>query len=300
MKPSEHSLDRFEYIKSVTEKNENSVSSDTSGIRFKNEKALTDHFLLRIQEMEEINFYLENLVAHQKKKLIEMSATNSKFVSIIAHDLRGPFTAILGVLQLLRDSLKDFNAKEIDKFVGIASDSANRTLTLLNNLLTWTFLQNKGKSFDPTKVNLYELVAYELGNIQAQAAQKQITVSHSILPSLNVTADLEMVKTIARNLINNAVKYTNTGGTVTISAEERSPFVEISVKDNGIGMSVKTRHNLFKIDHLQSITGTSNERGTGLGLMLCKEFVEMHGGNIRVESALGKGSEFIFTLPHYI
>jgi signal transduction histidine kinase len=109
-----------------------------------------------------------------------------------------------------------------------------------------------------------------------------------------------MVRTILRNLINNAVKYTNKGGTVMISATERKQLVEIKVTDNGIGMSAKTRHNLFKMDHFQSIAGTDNEKGTGLGLMLCKEFVEMHGGSIWVASALGDGSEFTFTLPHYI
>jgi signal transduction histidine kinase len=281
-------------------KNQSSGSSDVDGIIFTNEKVLKDHILLRMQEMEEMNIHLERLVELQKKKLIEMAATNIKFVSIIAHDLRGPFSSILGVLELLRESLTDYDVNEIDKFVSIASDSANRTLTLLNNLLTWTFSQNKEKTFEPVKVNLYEVVEYEMESIRVPAAQKQIKVSHSIPTGLNLTADLQMVKTILRNLLNNAVKFTNLEGTIRISAKETAAFIEISVKDNGIGISAKTRHNLFKMDEFQSIAGTSNEKGTGLGLLLCKEFVEIHGGNIWVESAPGKGSEFKFTMPHYI
>lgn len=264
------------------------------------DEAFKNHYLLRIQELEEINVNLQCIAEDQKKKLDEMAATNSKFVSIIAHDLRGPFTSILGVLDLLKEKLEDYDAKEINKFLGIASDSASRTLILLNNLLAWTISQNKGKSFDPAKINLYEEVSFELENIQVQAAQKQIVISHSIVPSLHVTADLQMVKTILRNLIHNAVKYTNTNGAISISAVETTSFVEISVKDNGIGMSARTRHHLFKMNEFQSLTGTGNEKGTGLGLLLCKEFVEMHGGTIRVKSAPGKGSEFTFTLPHYI
>lgn len=278
-------------------KNDSPIPPDVFGIVSKHEKTLNDHFLLR---MKEINTHLEQLVEFQKKKLAELAVTNNKFVSIIAHDLRGPFSSILGVLELLRDSLKKFDADEIDKFISIASDSANRTLTLLNNLLTWTISQNKKKSFDPAKVVLFELVTYEIEGIRAQATQKQIAVCHSIEPGLNVTADFQMVKTILRNLISNAVKYTNAGGTIMISAQEAAQFVEISVKDNGIGMSAKTRHHLFRMDEFQSLAGTDNEKGTGLGLLLCKEFVELHGGNIQVESTPGKGSKFTFTLPHYI
>jgi signal transduction histidine kinase len=109
-----------------------------------------------------------------------------------------------------------------------------------------------------------------------------------------------MVKTVLRNLISNAIKYTNSGGVITLSARKTDPFVEISVKDNGVGISAMLQRTLFKIDGYQSTAGTQNEKGTGLGLLLCKEFIETHGGNIWAESIPGKGSEFKFTLPHYI
>jgi signal transduction histidine kinase len=281
-------------------KNGSAKLSGIQGVIAGNDKASENHFTLRLQEMEERNDYLKNLVEQRARELSEVVATNGKFISIIAHDLRGPFSSILGVLGILKDSLNDYNVDEIKKFVDIASDSANRTLNLLDDLLTWTISQNKEKNFTPVKINLHELLKLEIENFNTSAAQKQITLNHCIARDLNVAADLQMVKTVLRNLISNAIKYTNPGGEITLSAKETEPFVEISVKDNGIGISHKAQHDLFKIDKLQSTAGTNKERGTGLGLLLCKEFVELHGGEIRMESEPGKGSEFKFTLPHYI
>jgi signal transduction histidine kinase len=117
---------------------------------------------------------------------------------------------------------------------------------------------------------------------------------------MNVAADLQMVKTILRNLISNAIKYTNINGEIIINACELKKYVEVTVKDNGVGISVENQRKLFQIDSFHSTPGTKDEKGTGLGLLLCKEFVELHGGNIRIESEPGKGSRFAFTLPHYI
>jgi signal transduction histidine kinase len=140
----------------------------------------------------------------------------------------------------------------------------------------------------------------ELKNINFSANQKQITLKHSVPPNLNVTADMEMIKTILRNLINNAIKFSHSRGEITISATESDQYVEISVRDTEIGISRERQRKLFKMDSFRSKSGTDNEIGTGLGLLLCKEFVEMHGGHICVESEPGKGSEFKFTLPHYL
>jgi signal transduction histidine kinase len=125
-------------------------------------------------------------------------------------------------------------------------------------------------------------------------------MSHSIDPGLNVVADLQMVKTILRNLISNAIKYTNDNGEITINALENKRDVEVIVKDNGVGISSENQRKLFKIEAFHSTPGTHDEKGTGLGLLLCKEFVELHGGNIRLESEPDKGTRFAFTLPHYI
>ena len=256
--------------------------------------------LLQLREMEEINTSLELLVEQRTNKLVEIVSTNGKFLSIIAHDLRSPFSSIIGILELLKMSLKEFNKNEIEEYVDIVYKSANNTLVLLDNLLVWAVSQNKEKNFKPVKINLYELLREEIENLKTLASQKQITLSHLIKPEVNVTADLQMVKTILRNLISNAIKYTNVNGEIVINACELKKFVEVTVKDNGIGISDENMRKLFKIDAFHSTPGTHDEKGTGLGLLLCKEFVELHGGSIRIESESGKGSIFSFTLPHYI
>jgi signal transduction histidine kinase len=231
---------------------------------------------------------------------LEIVSTNAKFLSIVAHDLRSPFSSIIGILELLKLSLRKFNKNEVEEYINIVYNSANNTLSLLDNLLIWAVSQNKEKNFNPVKVNLYELLREEIESLRTVARQKQIAMSHSIEPGLNVTADLQMVKTILRNLINNAIKYTNINGKISINACELKQFVEVTVKDNGIGISAENQRKLLKIDSFHSTPGTHNEKGTGLGLLLCKEFIELHGGNMRIESEAGKGSRFSFTLPHYI
>jgi len=253
-----------------------------------------------MKEMEKTNAILEDLLEESTKKLNEVIATNTKFMTIIAHDLRSPFCSILGALDLLKEKLEESNIKDVDGYINIASDSANKTLGLLEGLLEWSFSQNEEKSFTPIKINLHELITGEIESIILSSIQKNIKLHHTIVPNLYVTADLQMVKTIFRNLISNAIKYTNNGGEITISAIEIKPYVEISVKDNGIGISKEDQAELFKIDKFHSIAGTNNEKGAGLGLLICKEFVEMHGEKIWINSELGMGSEFKFTLPHYI
>ena len=256
--------------------------------------------LLRLQEMDRLNASLEILLEQRTSKLTEIVSTNGKFLAIIAHDLRSPFSSIIGILELLKLSLKEFNKDEIEEYVDIVYNSANNTLVLLDNLLVWAVSQNKEKNFKPIKIDLYNLLRQEIENLKTTAGQKQIEINHFVEPGLNVTADLQMVKTILRNLISNAIKYTNINGQITINALENKQYVEISVKDNGIGMSPEIQKKLFKIDFLYSAPGTNDEKGTGLGLLLCKEFVELHGGNIWIKSDAGKGSCFSFTLPHYI
>jgi signal transduction histidine kinase len=272
------------------------LSVPVSGTGAVTEKQL----LLRLREMEEINASLELLVEQRTNKLVEIVSTNGKFLSIIAHDLRSPFSSIIGILELLKMSLKEFNKNEIEEYVDIVYKSANNTLVLLDNLLIWAVSQNKEKNFKPVKINLYELLIEEIENLKTLASQKQIALNHLIKPDMNVTADLQMVKTILRNLISNAIKYTNVNGEIVINACELKKFVEVTVKDNGIGISDENMRKLFKIDAFHSTPGTHDEKGTGLGLLLCKEFVELHGGSIRIESESGKGSIFSFTLPHYI
>jgi signal transduction histidine kinase len=265
-------------------------------------KHLTNHkqLLLRLHKLEEVNASLEELIADGKKQLNETVATNARSLSLLAHDLRGPFSTTIVILDLLTKSFDAYDKIEIEKLINAASDAAIKSLTLLENLLAWSISQNKEKTFNPVRINLNELIINEFNSFKTTAAQKHLSMNHSVESNLCVTGDIQMVKTIFRNLISNAIKYSNTGGTIFISATEAPHFVEIEVKDDGIGIEQKTRQKLFKIDEFHSTSGTNNEQGTGLGLLFCKEFIDLHGGQIQVKSEPGKGSRFIFTLPHYI
>jgi signal transduction histidine kinase len=265
-----------------------------------NKRAEESELLLRLQKMEELNVQLNDLVEEDKIKLAGVVSTNAKFLSLIAHDLRNPLSTAIGVLDLLNEHFDDYEKSETEKLINIASNSAIKTLRLLDNLLAWSISQNKAKSFNPVKINLCELISNEFESFNTSAAQKQIYMGHSVMNNLYVTADQQMVKTIFRNLISNAIKFSKTGDTIFISAKEGKPFVEIEVADNGIGISKKIQKKLFVNNEFHSTSGTNNEQGTGLGLLFCKEFVSIHGGKIWVESEPDKGSKFKFTLPHYI
>ena len=260
-------------IKKTNRKNESSKLSDISSVVAENSKVSENHYLLRLQEVEELNVQLKNTLDQRTKKLSEVVATNTKFISIIAHDLRTPFVSILGVLEILRESLNDYSIIEIEKYIGMVFNSANKSLNLLDNLLAWTISQNKEKSFNPVKINLFELLVDEIDSMDTSAKQKQILLNHSIAPNVNVTADLQMVKTIIRNLINNAIKYTNSGGEINISARESNQFIEIVVKDDGIGISPENQKTLFKSDVYHTSIGTKSEHGTGLGLLICTSYL---------------------------
>jgi signal transduction histidine kinase len=265
-----------------------------------NDKNTKSHLLLQLKELEKINSKLENLVLESNVKLDEVISTNAKFLSILAHDLRSPFQSIIGALDLLEESISDHENKEIENYINIASNSAFSTLRLLENLLSWTSSQNKEKNFKPVKVNLHETIRIEIENVEIMANQKLITVNSEVSPDLYVTADLEMVRTILRNLIINAIKYSYLGGEISIKAAENNQFVEIDVIDNGVGISQNAQRELFQRAELHSTKGTNNEKGTGLGLLLCKEFITMHGGIIWIESEAGKGTKIKFTLPRNI
>jgi len=263
-------------------------------------KKRENNLQLRLSEVEEINGQLENRIEQDAVRLNEVIERNAKFLSIVAHDLRNPFNSIIGILDILGENIVDYSKDEIEKLIQIASSSAINTYNLLENLLAWSLSQNKEKNFNPVKIDLNNLILNELDSFGASVAQKKLKMDYTTSPNLYVTADIQMVKTIFRNLISNAIKYSYSGGVVCISAKEGAQFVEISVTDNGVGMTQNAQRKLFKLEEFHSTMGTDNEHGTGLGLLFCKEFVEMHGGKIWLKSEPGKGSKFKFTLPHYI
>ena len=294
-------------MKSTQPDNDNVSKAAADGLRisYKNpdkadSEANQEKLLSRLEEMEMHNAGLEILLEQRTAKLSEIISTNGKFLSVIAHDLRSPFSSIIGILELLKMSLNDFNRDQIEEYVNIVYNSANNTLDLLDNLLVWAVSQNKEKNFKPVRINIYKLLSEEIENLKTLAGQKQIEIYQNVEPDVDVAADLQMVKTIIRNLIGNAIKYTNTNGKIEVNASITNELVEIAVCDNGVGMSDNDQKKLFKIDKFHSTPGTKDEPGTGLGLLLCKEFAGLHGSDLQIKSEPGIGSRFAFTLPHFI
>jgi len=240
----------------------------------------------------------------QKEELIEMNselhelnASKDKFFSIIAHDLKNPFNAIIGFSGILKEGIKTSDNEAIKKYACMINTSAVQTFRLLENLLDWANSQHGKILFSPVSINFNELLDEEFNVLNDLANGKNIELKSICSGNLIIIADKNMVKTILRNLISNAIKFTHKNGRVEVNTITNNNYVEISIKDNGIGMTKETMAKLFRIDANLSKPGTENEKGTGLGLFLCKEFVEKHGGKIWVESENGNGSTFKFTLP---
>lgn len=241
------------------------------------------------RQKDEINNYAEELK--------EFNATKDKLFSIIAHDLRSPFTSIQGFSDLLIENIDAYDKQEIEKFIKLINKSSISTLDLLDKLLVWAKKQTGQMSFNPVDLNLNQIIQEILNVLSSTAKIKNINVKSEIPDMFYVYADSNMLKTVLRNLIQNAIKFTNTDGCVGITATNYSNKTEICISDNGIGMDTYTRENIFNIEKKKTSFGTDEEKGIGLGLVICKDFIEKHCGSIKVESELGKGSRFIFTLP---
>jgi len=230
-------------------------------------------------------------------ELKELNATKDKLFSIIAHDLRSPFSGILGISELLSSNIKEYEINKTQNLIEDISNQAKNTLTLLDNLLNWANSQTNKIQFRPTKNILKNLIEEITDVLSSFAKTKNISIKYFQIFEIEVYADQNMLKTVLRNLISNAIKFTNIDGQIEILGEDYLHFNKISVKDSGIGIDEKTQKQLFKLDNNTKTVGTANEKGSGLGLILCKEFIEKHNGKIWVESKLGEGSKFIFTLP---
>ncbi len=251
------------------------------------------------------NFRLERQKANDRgKKLEELNEeleqsniSKDKLFSIIAHDLKSPFNTILGFSELSLEQLQKNDLKETEKSIQRGISSAQRTLILLENLLTWAKTQSGQFDFKPEKLSLRETVQEVCRSLELSAKLKNIKLDYNQFDDIEANADKNMLQTIMRNLISNAVKFTRQGGYIIVKAEKIQHYIEISVSDNGIGMNQKTLDSLFRIATNKSLAGTANEIGSGLGLILCKDFIELHGGTIRAESEEGNGSRFVFTIP---
>jgi len=259
--------------------------------------SLVSIVLLRFQRLKNQKLLLEKLVAIKTSELNESNASKDKFFSIIAHDLKNPFQTIIGFSEMQKEEAQSGDSARVKEYAGLINISAIQTLRLLENLLEWANSQTGKIQFNPVSINLSEIFNEEFIVLNDMAKGKNIELKSFINDNLTFIADKNMIKTILRNLTSNAIKFTPKNGKVEVKAIIDNNHVEISVSDSGIGMTKDTIAKLFRIDTNLSTRGTENEKGTGLGLILCKEFVEKHGGKIWVESEDGKGSIFRFILP---
>ncbi|RLD65404.1 MAG: hypothetical protein DRI95_08810, partial [Bacteroidetes bacterium] len=272
-----------------------------SNVLIENNNKLTISKNITLQKKAEL------ALKESEMKLRESNETKDKFFSIIAHDLKSPFNTMLGFSDLLINDFEKYNVKEQKTFIGAINQDIQNTYKLLENLLLWSQSQQGTIEFNPQKENLYLLSIETLNLLNQSATKKTIQLINKIPEDVFVEADKNMLAAIMRNLISNAIKFTPGNGVVEIGcrvspvkthghASQHDTLYEIYVKDSGIGLTKEKQAKLFKISENISTKGTEKETGTGLGLILCKEFVEKHDGRIWVESEPGKGSSFIFTL----
>jgi len=232
-----------------------------------------------------------------EKQLRQLNADKDQFMSIMAHDLRSPFNSILGFLDLIKTKIRQYSIEQIERNITIVLQSAQNTYHLLDDLLSWSQSQSNKLPFDPVVLEFADIYKEVSGILKLNADNKKITISYKAQSEVAVYADKNMICTILRNLISNAIKFTRMDGHIYITAEENSTHVTISVTDDGIGIPQETLSKLFHMSQIHSTAGTENEKGTGFGLLLCKDFVEKHGGRIWAESKLGEGSRFMFSMP---
>ena len=240
----------------------------------------------------------EKALAKTNEKLSKTVAEKDKFFSIIAHDLRSPFNGFLQFTELMMDEIESFSTEEIIEFSKNMHQSAANLYKLIENLLEWAQMQRGTICFDPNEISVNDMVSQGISTIQQRAEQKGIAISSDLTESFMVYADEKMVNAVFRNLLSNSVKFSSKEGKIIVKAKKLSnQMLEVSISDTGVGMTEKTLNKLFKMNEKVGSKGTDGEPSTGLGLLLCKEFVEKQGGTIWVESEVGKGSTFYFTLP---
>lgn len=244
-----------------------------------------------ITKRKNIEIELQNAV----NELDELNSTKDKLFSIIAHDLRSPFSSILGFTELLVDKENILQHDESEKYLGLINSSAKNTLVLLDNLLNWAKSQTGQLIIIKEKIDIRSIIEETTDLLYSNSEIKNISMNISQAENIEIYADSNMLKAIFRNLISNAIKFTHSQGSIDIQSSIEDNMLEISVSDNGVGMDEKICEHLFGKN--LSTKGTEGESGSGLGLLICKEFIEKHGGQISVQSELGKGSKFTFTLP---
>lgn len=239
----------------------------------------------------------QNKLNLQYSELKEINATRDKFFSIIAHDLKNPIGAFMNVSDFLTKTFNELNREEIKEFLDEVNNSAKSLYELLENLLLWSRSQRGQILYHPSKVSINSIIANNIDLLKFHAENKNITLVSDINSEIEVFADPNMLNTILRNLMTNAIKFTHENGQVKVVCVVFDAYCRVTVCDNGVGIPEANQKSLFQLEGSVSTVGTKQESGTGLGLILCREFVERHTGKIWVESEIGKGSQFHFTIP---
>jgi len=261
---------------------------------------LVFYVLIRYFDKIKLNQLLElknKKIEQSENELRVLNASKNKFFSIIAHDLKNPFHTVMGYSWLLSKDYERFTEEERRKFASDIHNSTNNIFRLLQNLLEWSRSQTGRLIFSPREIEFKRIVENSVSVLRSLADQKNIAIKFSYNDDLILFADPQMIETVLRNLINNAIKFTPENGLIEITANQIEDQISICVKDSGIGISMEDARNLFQIDSTVKRKGTNNEDGSGLGLILCKEFVDKNNGTIWVNSTLGEGSSFFFTVP---
>jgi two-component system, sensor histidine kinase and response regulator len=285
--------DLYRYINKPWDRNDMILTIKEAIKSYNLEKAILE----KNKELSLLNESLEQKVEERTHQLEELNKTKDKFFSIIAHDLKNPFNTLLGFTELMRINFDRYTKEQIKQYINILYETADSGYSLLKNLLEWSRSQTGSLKRTPQVVDLSTITKDVMQFLEISATKKQINIVNNLAEDVTVFSDLNMIHTTIRNLISNAIKYTNKGGTIEINSKKDGNMLIFSVQDNGIGIPAENIAKLFRIDISLSTKGTSDESGTGLGLLLCKEFVEKNGGEIWVESKLNAGSQFFFTVP---
>jgi len=237
------------------------------------------------------------IIQTQNIQLQELNATKDKFFSIISHDVKGPLNSLSSFAGLLINHTDKLSKEDIQMLAKDLDKSLKNLFALLENLLEWSRSQTGNIEFTPEPFDLTGVLTENKALLEAQATNKKIQLIQEYTAPLQIKAHRHSVTTVVRNLLSNAIKFTPEGGTITLAIAPGAGKVTVSIKDTGVGMSPEVIDKLFRIDTKHSTKGTADEKGTGLGLILCKDFIEKNGGNLGVSSEINKGSTFYFTLP---
>lgn len=245
------------------------------------------------QRVSQRTLELENL----NHELQALNLSKDKFLSVMSHDLRNPLTALLASSGKLSETPESLSPNQVKQLSQIIHRTSNKLLNQLNEVIEWAKKQNQKTSFNPKKMRLADGIEESLELLKANAQQKDIKLQNNTPPNIDVMADSLMLRSIVQNLVTNAIKYTPQGGSVLITAKTEQQMAYIFVEDSGIGMTNEVKERLFSNPDQKSRSGTNNEQGSGLGLLLVNDFVTQHGGNINVESMVGMGTTIRFTIP---